>query len=347
MSLIFDGIRHAYGDTPVLRGIDLSVAPGEIVCLLGASGCGKTTLLRLASGLEPLQEGRIELGGQVIAEPGREVPPERRGVGFVFQHYALFPHLTVAENIAFGLRFTPRGERDARVTDALARVGLEAQRDAFPHMLSGGQQQRVALARALAPRPAVLLLDEAFASLDARLREQVRDDTLHVLQSAGIATLLVTHDSEEAMFMGDRIALMREGRILQIGSPETLYFSPIDRYVAAFLGEVNRVPARIRGGQAETALGPLPAGALAEGAAEVLVRPEGLRLGAEAARQAEVQACRLLGATTLVHLALPDEAGAMLHLHARLPPGRRLSRGEHVTVGIDPERAFVFAAEAS
>ncbi len=347
MSLIFDGIRHAYGDTPVLRGIDLSVAPGEIVCLLGASGCGKTTLLRLASGLEPLQEGRIELGGPVIAEPGREVPPERRGVGFVFQDYALFPHLTVAENIAFGLRFTPRGERDARVTDALARVGLEAQRDAFPHMLSGGQQQRVALARALAPRPAVLLLDEAFASLDARLREQVRDDTLHVLQSAGIATLLVTHDSEEAMFMGDRIALMREGRILQIGSPETLYFSPIDRYVAAFLGEVNRVPARIRGGQAETALGPLPAGALAEGAAEVLVRPEGLRLGAEAARQAEVQACRLLGATTLVHLALPDEAGAMLHLHARLPPGRRLSRGEHVTVGIDPERAFVFAAEAS
>ena len=347
MSLIFDGIRHAYGDTPVLRGIDLAVAPGEIVCLLGASGCGKTTLLRLASGLEPLQEGRIELGGQVIAEPGREVPPERRGVGFVFQDYALFPHLTVAENIAFGLRFTPRGERDARVTDALARVGLEAQRDAFPHMLSGGQQQRVALARALAPRPAVLLLDEAFASLDARLREQVRDDTLHVLQSAGIATLLVTHDSEEAMFMGDRIALMREGRILQIGSPETLYFSPIDRYVAAFLGEVNRVPARIRGGQAETALGPLPAGALAEGAAEVLVRPEGLRLGAEAARQAVVQACRLLGATTLVHLALPDEAGAMLHLHARLPPGRRLSRGEHVTVGIDPERAFVFAAEAS
>ncbi len=347
MSLIFDDIRHAYGDTPVLRGVDLSVAPGEIVCLLGASGCGKTTLLRLAAGLEPLQEGRIELGGQVIAEPGHEVPPERRGVGFVFQDYALFPHLTVAENVAFGLRDAPRAERAGRVADALARVGLEALRDAFPHMLSGGQQQRVALARALAPRPGELLLDEAFASLDARLREQVRDDTLHVLQSAGIATLLVTHDSEEAMFMGDRIALMREGRILQIGSPETLYFSPIDRYVATFLGEVNRLPARIRAGRAETALGPLPAGELAEGVAEVLVRPEGLRLGIEAARQAEVQACRLLGATTLVHLALPDEAGALVHLHARLPPGRRLNRGDRVTVGIDPERAFVFAAEAS
>ena len=347
MSLVFRGIRHAYGPLEVLRGVDLSVAPGEIVCLLGASGCGKTTLLRLAAGLEPLQDGAIELGGQVIAEPGREVPPERRGVGFVFQDYALFPHLTVAGNIAFGLRFVAKAERGARVADALARVGLEAYGDAFPHMLSGGQQQRVALARALAPRPAVLLLDEAFASLDARLREQVRDDTLHVLQTSGIATLLVTHDSEEAMFMGDRIALMRDGRILQLGPPETLYFRPADRYVATFLGEVNRLPGRVRGGRAETVLGALPAGPLPDGApAEVLVRPEGLRLGSEEAREAEVQACRLLGATTMVHLALPDGTGGLLHLHARLPPGRRLARGERVTVGLDPERAFVFPPEA-
>ena len=348
MTLRFQGIRHAYGATQVLRGIDLSVAPGEIVCLLGASGCGKTTLLRLAAGLEAVQDGVIELGGQVIAEPGRDVPPERRGVGFVFQDYALFPHLTVAENVAFGLRFAPKGERVWRVMDALARVGLESYQGAFPHMLSGGQQQRVALARALAPRPAVLLLDEAFASLDARLREQVRDDTLHVLQTSGIATLLVTHDAEEAMFMGDRIALMREGRILQLGPPEALYFGPVDRYVATFLGEVNRLPARVRAGLAETAIGTLPAGPATEGApVEVLVRPEGLRLGAEEGREAEVEACRLLGATTLVHLALPDGAGGLLHLHARLPPGRRLARGERVTVALDAERAFVFPAEAS
>jgi iron(III) transport system ATP-binding protein len=209
-------------------------------------------------------------------------------------------------------------------------------------MLSGGQQQRVALARALAPRPAVLLLDEAFASLDARLREKVRDDTLHVLQEAGIATLLVTHDSEEAMFMGDRIALMRQGRILQVGVPEALYLAPADRYVAGFLGEVNSLPARITAGQAETALGALPAPGFAEGAeVDVLVRPEGLKLGAEGP-VVEVEAFRLLGSTTLAHLALPDGTGGLLHLHARLPPGRRLRRGERIAVSLDPERAFVF-----
>jgi iron(III) transport system ATP-binding protein len=347
MTLAFTSIRHAYGATEVLRGIDLSVAPGEIVCLLGASGCGKTTLLRLAAGLEPLQDGAITLGGQVIAEPGRDVPPERRGVGFVFQDYALFPHLSVAENIAFGLRFVAKADRAPRVADALARVGLVAHRDAYPHMLSGGQQQRVALARALAPRPAVLLLDEAFASLDARLREQVRDDTLHVLQTSGIATLLVTHDAEEAMFMGDRIALMRAGRVLQVGPPEALYFDPADRYVATFLGEVNRLPGRVIDGLVQTAIGALPAGDAADGApVEVLVRPEGLRLGAGAGREAEVEACRMLGATTMVHLALPDGAGGLLHLHARLPPGRRLARGERVTVALDAERAFVFPPEA-
>ncbi|WP_376090218.1 ABC transporter ATP-binding protein [Roseomonas sp. CCTCC AB2023176] len=277
MTLRLSGIRHRYGVREVIRGVDLEVAAGEIVCLLGPSGDGKTTLLRLTSGLEPLQNGEIEIAGRIVARPGREVPPEGRSVGFVFQDYALFPHLTVAANVAFGLRRLPRAERDARVHEALARVGLEGHAESWPHTLSGGQQQRVALARALAPRPAVLLLDEAFASLDARLRERVRDDTLHLLQEAGIATLLVTHDAEEAMFMADRIALLREGRIEQVGTPTDLYLHPISRFVATFLGEVNRIPALIADGIARTPLG-LLAATLPDGPAEMLLRPEGVRL---------------------------------------------------------------------
>ena len=377
MTLRLAGIQHAYGPKPVLRGIDLEVGRGEILCLLGPSGDGKTTLLRLVAGLEPLQSGRIELGGEVVAEPGREVPPEQRHVGFVFQDYALFPHLTVEENVAFGLRRAPKGERAWLVAEALARVGLETYARAWPHMLSGGQQQRVALARALAPRPQVVLLDEAFASLDARLREQVRDDTLHVLQTAGIPAMIVTHDAEEAMFMADRIALMRDGRVVQLGTPRELYLHPANPFVATFLGEVNRLPALVRGGRAETVLGALPAPAgVSDGPAEVLLRPEGLRLvadgrgGPQAARglalatggaganlapvmtlaaagvMAEVEASRLLGATTLVHLAVADGAGGVLHLHARTPPGVGLARGQRVTVAMDPERAFVFPPEA-
>ncbi len=356
MTIAFEEVRHGYPERgQVLRGLSLAARPGEILCLLGPSGCGKTTLLRLAAGLEPLQAGRITLGGETIAEPGREVPPEARGIGFVFQDYALFPHLTVEDNIAFGLRRTPRGERKWRIMDALARVGLEAYAKAWPHMLSGGQQQRVALARALAPRPALLLLDEAFASLDARLREQVRDDTLHVLQEAGIATLIVTHDAEEAMFMADRIALMNQGRIEQLGTPAELYLSPASRFVATFLGEVNRLPARLSGGRAVTPIGAIALGNRRDGLPaeegaplEVLLRPEGLRLRTDGpGTLAEVEACRLLGATTLVHMAVPDGQGGLLHLHARMPPGLWLSRGEKVMVAMDAERAFVFPPEAS
>jgi iron(III) transport system ATP-binding protein len=349
MSLRLSGIRHAYDGREVIRGVDLHVRPGEILCLLGPSGDGKTTLLRLVAGLEPLQAGRIELGGVVVGEPGRELPPEQRHVGFVFQDYALFPHLTVTENVAFGLSRIPRGERSWAVTEALARVGLETYANAYPHMLSGGQQQRVALARALAPRPQVVLLDEAFASLDARLREQVRDDTLHVLQTAGIPAMIVTHDAEEAMFLADRIALMRGGRVVQIGRPEELYLAPADPFVATFLGEVNRLPARLRAGRAETPIGGLavrPGADLAEGPVEVLLRPEGLLVQSDGGTPAEVEACRLLGATTLVHLAVADGTGGVLHLHARLPPGIRLARGQRVTVVMDPERAFVFPPPA-
>ncbi|RVT91816.1 ABC transporter ATP-binding protein [Rhodovarius crocodyli] len=345
MALLLEDIHHAFGARQILRGISLEVRPGEILCILGPSGDGKTTLLRLVAGLEAVQAGRISLDGRLLAEAGREAPPEQRRVGFVFQDYALFPHLTVAENVGFGLNGLSRAERDARVAEALGRVRLAEKAGAWPHQLSGGQQQRVALARALAPRPAVLLLDEAFASLDARLREEVRDDTLHVLQEAGIPALIVTHDAEEAMFMADRIALMKDGLVEQLGPPETLYLRPRTPFVARFLGEVNQLPAEVSGGVARSALGEMQAG-LPDGPAMLLIRPEGLRLaplGTPGGVPACVEASRLLGATSLVHLSL-TEAGGM-HLHARLPPGARLSRGEMVAVIPDPERAFLFPPE--
>ena len=215
-----EGVGHSYdGVLEVVSGFSLGVGAGEIVCLLGPSGCGKSTVLRLAAGLETLQRGRIQLRGETVAdgESGVGQPPERRNVGLVFQDFALFPHLTVARNVAFGLADLPEHQRGQRALEALAQVGMAAYAGSYPHALSGGQQQRVALARALAPRPSVMLLDEPFSGLDARLREQIRDDTLRVLKRSGAATLLVTHDPEEAMFMADRIYLMQAGKLIQSG----------------------------------------------------------------------------------------------------------------------------------
>jgi iron(III) transport system ATP-binding protein len=344
VALRLEGIRHAFGAHVVLRGIDLTVAPGEIVCLLGPSGDGKTTLLRIAAGLTPLQHGRVWIGGALVAEPGREVPPEDRGVGLLFQDFALFPHLSVAQNVGFGLRGAGKAER---VREMLARVGMERFASAMPHTLSGGQQQRVALARALAPRPRVLLLDEPFSGLDARLRDRVRDDTLHVLQEEGIAVLMVTHDAEEAMFMADRMAMLHDGLIAQEGPPAEIYLHPATPFVAAFLGEVNRLAGTVRLGMVATPFGPVPAPGLPEGTAvQVLIRPEGIRLmpaeaGEPCHARARVEAARLLGRTSMVHLSVQD-GGREVHIHARIPGEYLPARDAVVAVALDPTRAHVF-----
>ncbi|MGE5766512.1 MAG: ABC transporter ATP-binding protein, partial [Bacteroidota bacterium] len=278
-ALAFDHVSHAFGELLAVNDLSLALERGEVVCLLGPSGCGKTTALRVAAGLEILQQGRVLIDGAVVAGEGREVPPEARSVGLVFQDYALFPHLSVADNVAFGLRRLPGAERRQRVAEALELVGMAASAAAYPHMLSGGQQQRVALARALAPRPRVMLLDEPFSNLDARLRQQVRDDTLHVLKRSGTTTLMVTHDPEEAMFMADRIALMRAGRIVQLGTPANLYYQPAEAFVASFFGEINILQGVVKAGEVATPFGAVGAGGLADGTAvEVLIRPEALHL---------------------------------------------------------------------
>ena len=264
--LRLDGIRVGYpmpgGDTKVVvDGLSLELASGEIGCLLGASGCGKTTVLRAIAGFEPLLAGRAELQGEVIADARAGQPPEQRRVGMMFQDYALFPHLDVAANVAFGLNRMPRAQRGERVREMLELVGLEQSADAYPHELSGGQQQRVALARALAPGPALLLLDEPFSNLDIDTRQRLAGELRGLLKAAGTTVLMVTHDQSEAFAMADRIGVMERGRILQWDSAQALYRRPADRFVADFIGRGSLVPA--------TALG------LADGG-DVLLRPESL-----------------------------------------------------------------------
>ncbi len=272
-ALAMDRVSHSYGALRAVDDVSLSIGPGEIVCLVGPSGCGKSTLLRIAAGLERLQQGSVALAGRVVAGPQGEVPPERRSVGLVFQDYALFPHLDVLRNVRFGLHKLPTDEATRRAMEALAQVGMDGYAKAYVHQLSGGQQQRVALARALAPRPDVLLLDEPFSGLDSQLRAQIRDETLHLLKQSGTATLLVTHDPEEAMFLGDRIALMKQGKLVQVGRPEDLYLRPVNSFAAGFFGEINRLDGIVRNGCVDTPLGCVHPTNLDEGTAvEVLIR---------------------------------------------------------------------------
>ncbi|WP_376717474.1 ABC transporter ATP-binding protein [Halomonas piscis] len=353
-ALSLSDVHHRFDRHPVVKGVELSVAPGEVVCLLGPSGCGKTTLLRIAAGLEVLQEGRVGLEGETVAAPGRRhVPPEKRSVGLAFQDSALFPHLSVLENVKFGLKSLPSGKRRERALERLEQLGMAEYADTYPHMLSGGQQQRVALARALAPEPRLMLLDEPFSSLDARLRDQIRDDTLHVLKNVGAATLLVTHDPEEAMFMADRIALMRDGVIVQTGTPRELYCAPCDPFVVTFFGEVNELYGVVEDGKVSTPVGTVEAGWLPEGSeAVVMVRPEALRVSerdecGHAHVHSHVVMAKLLGRSSLLHLCAhgPDDAEA--HLHARVPGVFLPAEGQPVDIHLDLSQVFVFAASGT
>ncbi len=347
-ALSLQGVSHAYDTVLAVDGVDLSVRPGEIVCLVGPSACGKSTLLRIAAGLEDLQQGAVRIGGKIVADETRTMPPEKRGVGLVFQDYALFPHLTVLDNVRFGLTELSGAARRTQALESLRQVGMADQANAYPHMLSGGQQQRVALARALAPSPRVLLLDEPFSGLDTRLRARVRDETLHVLKESAAATLVVTHDPEEAMFLADRIVLMNEGRIVQAGSPVDLYCRPSDAFAAAFFGEVNEIAGSVSAGKVDTPFGPITAPGLADGMpVDVLIRPEGLNIhtgakGGEGRVHGRVEAARLLGRTSLIHLSVEDGAGGDLHLHARMPGQVLPDDQSDVTISLDPGQAFIF-----
>jgi iron(III) transport system ATP-binding protein len=301
----------AYGDNTVVREVNFELNAGEIGCLLGPSGCGKTSLLRAIAGFEPLTAGEIHLHRRCVTRPGMTLKPEMRRVGMVFQDFALYPHLTVAKNVAFGLKTLSRGKRHARVDELLRLVDLRDQADKYPHQLSGGQQQRVALIRAMAPRPDILLLDEPFSGLDVELREQLAREVRGILQRDGITAILVTHDQFEAFAMADRIGVLGDGRLRQWASGYQLYHEPVDRFVADFIGQGVFIPGRVVNmGQVDTALGRMHGRFVTPVApgdsVELLLRPDDIIHDDGSALQLEVKTKAFRGAEYLYTLRMHD-----------------------------------------
>jgi len=340
--LAFEDIHHQFSPRAVtLRGITLAAEPGEVLCLLGPSGSGKTTLLRIAAGIEPQTAGRVLLNGREIAGPGVFLPPEQRSVGLVFQDFALFPHLTILDNVRFGLTALSPEEARKEAMISLERVGLANYAKNYPHVLSGGEQQRVALARAIAPRPAVLLMDEPFSGLDSRLKDSVRAETLAILRHSRVTSVVVTHDAEEAMRMGDRIALLKDGTLVQVGTAQELYNRPASLFAAGFFSEINVFEARVHSGAVETPLGRFPAAAFEEG------KPVSVALRLTAfdvsemgdALPARILSRRFLGVVELLELAVP---GLDTPVRARVRCGALSDGARDISVTLRHSDVLVF-----
>jgi iron(III) transport system ATP-binding protein len=331
------GVEKRFGSTPVLRGVDLYVPEGAVVALLGPSGCGKTTLLRTIAGLESADAGSVVIGGRPVVGPGLDVAPERRRVGMVFQDWALFPHLDVAGNVGYGLS---RRERSAaRIEAALELVGLGGMGRRQPGTLSGGQQQRVALARAIAPQPSVLLLDEPFSNLDTTLRVQVRTELHHLLVELGITAVFVTHDQEEAFVLGDQVAVMVGGEIVQQAPPADLYAEPASPWVAQFIGDANLLPGVAAGASALTPVGEIPLRVAGHDRTTVLIRPEDLRL--TTGGDARVELTEFYGHDT-VYL-VRTAGGSRVRVRAGASPEHQ--RGDQVTVRYEGRPAVSYATD--
>lgn len=345
--LTFENVTRRFNGVAAVRKVSFALKPGEVACLLGPSGCGKTTLLRIAAGIERPSSGRVLYDNMEVAGPGTFVPPEQRSIGLMFQDFALFPHLTLIDNVAFGLRKLRRADALKLALHGLERVGLAAMAHDYPHKLSGGEQQRVALARAIVPRPQVMLMDEPFSGLDQRLRETVRTKTLELLRETRSSCLLVTHDAIEAMAVADRIFLMRAGRLIQAGTPEELYRQPIDAESARFFSDFNEITGVVRNGVVSCALGEFPAGRLVEGGrAMLLVRPQGIRLAdvGQMGFEALATGSRFLGDDIECQL-LFQTGTEELGLVARIPAEQAPKRGETRRFVIDASHLLVFAAD--
>ena len=352
--LVAERLTRRLGGRPVVEDVSLALKAGQVTCLLGPSGCGKSTTLRLLAGVDRQDAGTVRLDGRTVADGAVFLPPESRSVGMMFQDFALFPHLSAARNVAFGLR-GPRRERIARARELLDKVGMAHLADALPHELSGGEQQRVALVRALAPKPAVMLMDEPFSGLDNRLRDGIRDETLDILKAEGTAVLLVTHEPDEAMRMADEIILMRGGRIVQQGAPYNIYHSPVDAAAAAFFSDVNVIRGACRGSLTDTPFGAFLTPGHPDGApVEIVFRPQHVGIDFDRSGQGPnptpqlgtpargtVRRARFMGTESLVEFVM-DHDGSIIS--ALVPSVFVPKPGMAFWLTIRRDRCFVFGA---
>ncbi|MCX8226918.1 MAG: ABC transporter ATP-binding protein [Sulfitobacter sp.] len=348
-------LKRTYGGRAVVDDVSLKIMPGQVTCLLGPSGCGKSTTLRMIAGVEMQDSGTIHVDGNLICDTVFRIPPERREIGLMFQDFALFPHLSVAGNVGFGLKTGTKAERRARIEELLERVDLLRFIDGYPHQLSGGEQQRVALARALAPRPKIMLMDEPFSGLDNRLRDEIRDETLGILKEEGTAVLLVTHEPEEAMRMADEIALMRDGKIVQQGAPYNVYTRPIDRAAVSFFSDANVLRAEVSGALARTPFGRFLAPGVPDGTqVDIVFRPQHVRIDFDragkgplptatdgTAARAIVSRARFMGNESLVEFVMDHDGSS---LRATVPNVFLPKPGAVMWLTIRRDRCFVFPA---
>ncbi len=339
--LELENVSKTFGSIFAVKGVSLKIYRGEFFSLLGPSGSGKSTILKLIAGLERPDEGSIKIEGKVVADGNSWVPPEKRGVGLVFQNYALFPHMTVFENVAYGISSLPKQEVKKRVRELLELVGLSQKEKHYPHQLSGGEQQRVALARALAGAPKIMLLDEPFSNLDADLRRSLRKQTKQILKSLGTTTILVTHDQEEALSLSDRVGVINGGVLEQVGTPFEIYHRPSTRFVADFVGMADFYKGKIEGGILISEIGSFPVNGQWKGKSEeveLMIRPDDVDFEPDPKGEAVISEVEFLGADIIYSISLPK--GRLIH---SVKTSRELYPvGTRVKIKIEPNHIVIF-----
>ena len=345
-ALRINNLSHKINNNNILQNISLEIEDDKIACILGPSGCGKTTLLKLIAGLENIQEGKIYIKDNLVSSTNKQVKTEERNIGFLFQDFALFPHLTVEQNLQFAIKNNGNSINDIKEVVQLIKLPFALKK--YPHELSGGEQQRVALARAIISRPDLLLLDEPFSNLDLSLKEEIRDDTLHLLQKFNTSVMIVTHDPFEAMFISNKIYILEEnGTIVQSGSPNDLYNNPISPYVTSFFGETNKFLGIVNNSQVKTSIGTIPIKDIPDTKnVEIHVRPQAIRLTQEKTPvngiKGTVMASKLMGSYSFIHLSVLDKNNNVIHVHSHMPPNFNPKQSTAVGIEIDTEKIFIF-----